>query len=406
VNQPSLDLRFTVNVAITVLATLVIASIAYGGTARLSRPIALALPAASPTPSKRPAAAPSPVNPATASPSAPVGATQLSLQDLDLTDSSTGWILLTSCSSSSNPTCEYSVAATQDGGATWSKPSQVGPAFDRTDGNAPRTIRFLNRVDGFVFGFAGAFVTHDGGKTWSGLQLPSTLVYGIAAGGTSVWALTSPCAKGVVCQLEVRRSGDGGRSWLPAHALPPGFSPESLVTFGSGVMMSSVPTGDIQITSDTGATWRAIKTQCTGNPFRGYVATADGNELWELCGGYPDVASNTADRTLFVSENGGKYWSQRSTSSAGGALSRAGYPMWLVSNRSHVGFVSSVPTPLLTHDAGASWSPVGLDATGLRLIRFSGQQYGWALEGTGDIWSTTDGGESWSQAGQLPADIS
>jgi photosystem II stability/assembly factor-like uncharacterized protein len=40
------------------------------------------------------------------------------------------------------------------------------------------------------------------------------------------------------------------------------------------------------------------------------------------------------------------------------------------------------------------------------LIRFSGQQYGWALEGTGDIWSTTDGGESWSQAGQLPADIS
>jgi photosystem II stability/assembly factor-like uncharacterized protein len=402
-NRPSPDLRFTVSVAITVLATLVIAAIAYGGTARFLRPLAQGLPAVSPTPTKRPAVTPTPFNPA--SPSAPAGATLLSLQDLDLSDSTTGWILLTSCGPS-NPRCEYSVAATQDGGATWSKPVQVGPTFDRADGSAPRTVRFLNRLDGFVYGFSGAYVTHDGGKTWNGLQLPAKFVYGIASGGASVWALTSPCAKGVACQLEVRRSVDAGRSWLPAHALPSGFSPESLVTFGSGVMMSSVPTGDIEITSDAGATWRAIKTQCTGNPFRGYVATADGNELWELCAGYPDAASNTADRTLFVSENGGKNWSQRSTSSTGGALSRAGYPMWLVSNRSRVGFVSNVPTPLVTHDSGASWAAVSLDATGLRLIRFSGQLYGWALEGTGDIWSTTDGGETWIQAGQLPADIS
>jgi photosystem II stability/assembly factor-like uncharacterized protein len=404
VNQPSLDLRFTVNVAITVLATLVIASIAYGGTARLLRPSALALPAASPTPS--PLKGPPLVAPKPTPPPRPVGAAQLALLDLDLIDSATGWILLTTCSGLSTPTCEYSVAATRDGGATWSQPAQVGGSFDRTDGSAPRTIRFVNRLDGFVYGLSGAYVTHDGGKSWSALQLPAKSVYGIASGGTTVWTVTSPCAKGVACQLEVRRSVDGGRSWLSAHPLPLGFSPESLVTFSSGVMMSSVPTGDIQITSDAGATWRAIKTQCAGNPFRGYVATPDGNELWELCGGYPDAASNTADRTLFVSENGGKSWSQRSTSAAGGALSSAGYPMWLVSNRSRVGFVSSVPTPLVTHDGGATWTAVSLDATGLRIIRFSGAQYAWALEGTGNIWSTGDGGENWSEAGQLPADVS
>jgi hypothetical protein len=405
VNRPSLDLRFTVNVAITVLATLVIGIIAYGGTVRALRQVAV-LPAASPSPSQRPVIGPPSVAPKP-SPTAPAAAvSQLALQDLDLTDSSTGWILLSSCASSSKPTCEYSVAATQDGGGAWSKPVQVGPAFDRADGSAPRTVRFLNRQDGFVYGYSGAYVTHDGGKTWSGLQLPAKLVYGIASGGATVWAVTSPCAKGVACQLEVRRSLDGGRSWLAPHPLPLGFSPESLVTFGSGVVMSSVPNGDIEITSDVGATWRAIKTQCAGNPFRGYIATADGTELWELCAGYPDAASNTAERTLFVSEDGGRKWSQSATSSTGGAFSKAGYPMWLASNRSHVAFVSSVPTPLVTHDVGTTWTAVSLDGTGLRLIRFSGAPYGWALEGTGNIWSTGDGGENWSQAGQLPADVS
>src|SRR5216683_2148205 len=43
-----------------------------------------------------------------------------------------------------------------------------------------------------------------------------------------------------------------------------------------------------------------------------------------------------------------------------------------------------------------------LDATGLWLIRFAGSHDGWALEGTRNIWATTDGGETWSQSGGLP----
>ena len=67
--------------------------------------------------------------------------------------------------------------------------------------------------------------------------------------------------------------------------------------------------------------------------------------------------------------------------------------------------MSGAPTPLITHDAGSTWTPVGLDGTGLWLIRFVGSQDGWALEGTRNIWVTSDGGETWSQAGGLPGEV-
>jgi photosystem II stability/assembly factor-like uncharacterized protein len=90
---------------------------------------------------------------------------------------------------------------------------------------------------------------------------------------------------------------------------------------------------------------------------------------------------------------------------AGGALQASGFPAWLVSNRSRVAFVSGAPTPLVTHDGGSTWTPVGLDATGLWLIRFAGSDDGWALEGTRNIWATTDGGETWTESGGLPAGV-
>ncbi|MGH7762647.1 MAG: hypothetical protein ACREOY_14730 [Candidatus Dormibacteraceae bacterium] len=401
--RPPGDTGFVVNVAITVLATLAIGSIAYAGMVRALHPVAVALPAASPSPSRGSSSTASPEPPAPSPiPTPRAGTPPVALVDLDLTDSSTGWILLSSCAAITIGTCDYFVAGTLDAGATWTKPIQVGPAFDRTDGGGPTAVRFLNHMDGFVYGSSGAYVTHDGGRTWAGAGLPGKFIEGMAAGGQTVWAATSPCGKGLSCQLEIRHSVDGGRSWLAPHALPLGFSPEELVPFAAGVIMSSVPLGDIQMTTDGGLTWRSIKSQCARNPFRGYVATSDGVELWELCMGYPDPNSNTADKTVFVSEDSGKSWKQRATSLNGGVLQQSGFPAWFVSNRSRVAFMSGAPTPVVTHDTGATWTPVGLDGTGLWLIRFAGSHDGWALEGTRNIWVTTDGGETWSQEGRLP----
>src|SRR5260370_13521662 len=87
--------------------------------------------------------------------------------DADLVGGLTGWVLLSNCIQPMTGQCHYSVARTADGGATWSKPVQVGPGFDPADGDAPRHVQFINPQDGFVYGRLVAYVTHDARQTWS-----------------------------------------------------------------------------------------------------------------------------------------------------------------------------------------------------------------------------------------------
>ena len=120
---PSGDSGFAANVAITVLATLAIGSVAYAGTVRALHPVAVALPAASPTPSRL--IPPSPKNTVPAPiPTPPAVVPSLALEDLDLTDASTGWILLSNCAYASATTCQYFVAG-------WTGPCR-GPGLCRS----------------------------------------------------------------------------------------------------------------------------------------------------------------------------------------------------------------------------------------------------------------------------------
>src|SRR5260370_810150 len=229
---PPGDSGFAANVAITVLATLAIGSVAYAGMVRALHPIAVAFPAASPSPTHRPSISPLPATPApNPIPAPPPSSSLLALVDLDITDFSTGWLLLSNCTSVTSGSCEYSVAGTLDGGATWTAPVQVGPAFDRSDGGGPRTVRFVNHHDGFVYGSSGAYVTHDGGATWSGAGLPGKFIGGMAAAGQTPWAAGSPCANGLPCQPQVRRTTDGRRARQAPHTPPPGFYSEQVMPF-------------------------------------------------------------------------------------------------------------------------------------------------------------------------------
>src|SRR5260370_2683151 len=160
---PPGDSGFAANVAITVLATLAIGSVAYAGMVRALHPIAVAFPATSPSPTHRPSISPLPAAPApNPIPAPPASSPLLALHDLDIIDFSTGWLLLSNCTSVTSGSCEDSVAGTLDGGATWTAPVQVGPAFDRSDGGGPRTVRLVNHHDCCRSGSSAAYVTHYG----------------------------------------------------------------------------------------------------------------------------------------------------------------------------------------------------------------------------------------------------
>lgn len=379
---------------ITVLATLVMSAIAYYSTALpLHRTAPGENPARVATPSPTPTSFPS--VPPLLSPSPTPG--RLFVWDVDMIDPGAAWALATDCIQQA-PQCHYAVARSTDAGQAWSSPVQVGPEFASTDGDAPRSIRFLNSRDGFVYGHDSLFVTHDGGATWKTAGFPYKAVTSFALHGNAVWVASDPCAKGVSCVYELRSSLDGGRTWSPPHQLPPNFSPETMVAFDSGAVISALPPGQILLTVDQGTTWREITSPCPQTRWRGDATSADGVELWVLCQGYPDANGAVKDVVVFFSGDGGRSWSSRGPSNS--------LPVWLVSPRPHVAFIGNAEgVTFMTHDSGMTWSPLSGAVPALAFIRFLTADRGWALDLARVAWSTRDGGEFWNQAGALPSTL-
>src|SRR6476646_410464 len=129
-------MRLATSVATTVLVTLVAAAVAYAGIRLQYQPSAGVLPV---TTSPSPASTPSPNLPAPTPTAQPAG---LFVIGDDRVDPSTAWLLLSDCPLRAHPTCHVAVAGSSDGGETWSRPAQVGPAVSITDGGAPQKISF------------------------------------------------------------------------------------------------------------------------------------------------------------------------------------------------------------------------------------------------------------------------
>ena len=382
-------MRFAANVAIMVFATLVVAAVAYGGMAsQLRRTVPIAQAMLRPEPSHRPA--PTPEAPVSPSPSG-----RQVVWDADIVDESAAWLLLSDCSSDSASSCHYSVERTDNAGAKWSTPVLVGPLFASADEDAPRTIRFLDRHNGFVYGHRSAFVTHDGGRSWADSGFGGGEVVNIALFENTVWAVTRPCAKGVACAYEVRSSQDAGRTWSLAHQLPAGFSPDSLVAFGTGAILSTVPPGGIMLTADHGVTWQEIESPCTASQFRGNATTADGVEIWALCQGSPDAFGAINDASIFVSSDARRTWSRRGVP---GIL-----PEWLVCARAKSALVDGKGPIMLTNDSGLTWSAVTPGGGPFAFARFLSAERGWAMDSAREAWLTLDGGASWFEVATLPS---
>jgi photosystem II stability/assembly factor-like uncharacterized protein len=315
---------------------------------------------------------------------------------MDLVDISTGWVLFTTCIQPMTGTCHYSVVATGDSGGTWSRPAQVGGQFDPTNGDAPRTVHFLNHLDGFVYGHAIAFVTHDGGRTWGRLNVPAVFVSFIVGRGRVAWAATYPCAKGTVCSFEIRSSVDGGRTWSKAYELPAGSSPVEAVPFAaSGLLIAT--SADLMITLDAGATWRPIRSKCSPATFEKQVATSDGRELWLLCSDLP-TQSGAVKQTLFISEDVGVSWTQRAISSPGEIRGGTNRIIGLVSLAAGTAlYTSDGAGVVVSHDRGATWRLAGPTDVRFASARFSSASDGWAVDSQEYIWATTDGGDHWTQ---------
>ncbi len=322
--------------------------------------------------------------------------------DADTIDGSNGWALLGQCPASQGPAdiCQYWIESTHDGGATWTNPVKLA-TFPLTDGDAPRHIHFANASDGFAYGNGVAFATRDGGAHWSRLFAGATGIVAIDGRGP-VWAVEYPCAKGTQCPYGVLVSADGGQTWTAAAALPSGFAPRVAVAFGSaGLLLSSYGVGDMAVTRDLGRTWTVLAGGCVADAISNTVATPDGKEIWQYCGEPPAVQS-TAGRAdfLFVSEDGGTNW-HRATSPGiptVGAVLVAPRPGTALLVTSTEQMVSS--QLLISRDSGSTWTAVA-SAGEFSSVMLAGS-VGWAVDNRYAVWTSTDGGLTWSRPASQP----
>jgi photosystem II stability/assembly factor-like uncharacterized protein len=175
--------------------------------------------------------------------------------------------------------------------------------------------------------------------------------------------------------------------------LPEGFSPEDVVAIDdTGLLISSAPDGDIELTLDRGTTWSSIAPHCPANTMRSVVTTADGTELWELC--QADVKPGTSK--LFVSTDGGKSWSIRTSQPVSVKQLPMDFSTILVSTHAGTALMASdVMMIAITHDDGLTWSTVGPDSILIVSMSFADATDGWALDVNQNLWTTSDGGDHW-----------
>jgi photosystem II stability/assembly factor-like uncharacterized protein len=319
--------------------------------------------------------------------------------------------------------CSLSVASTHDGGATFSAQMPL----PSTAPCSPTLMSFDKVGDGFVFG-PGLYATHDGGTTWTD-DSPSTTVLAVAPLGRSVWMLTTPSATHTgVPNLALAESNDGGRTWLPARALPP------VTTVGSDLLpppvdaaslvRTSVSTGYVVVsttataatefaTTDWAQTWHQALVPCLGGWVEALSQAFD-HTLWLSCAGQPSAGSQL--KSVVRSSDGGKTWVQGSTCPP--LVTSTTYPPCTEANGLGIGYLGSMAalsgatafidgdrSPVtVTHDGGKTWAltnPLIGDVNGSAGLFFANEQDGWVISETygngGPLWRTTDGGQHWNQ---------
>lgn len=403
---------------VTLLAASLL-SIALAGCGQSAGPAAPGSPAATTGASHSAATvSPGPAGAAPAGPSAPPGFEPLSFTAISTTH---WWVLGTvPCGDRDCP----GLVTTTDGGASFaSLPApggRFGPGLNRPP--AAANIRFAGPSDGWAFGPA-LYATHDGGRHWTAIPMPGQVIE-LEPGLGAVYAVVSPpapaCARTGSCSTSppapgLWRAAPSSDRWAPDPAA-------GGVSGGLAVHGRSVWVLDTMRTSDGPAAGTGLLHSADGG---GHFALEPGTipgigctyspvsdaVLWAYCsGGHFMFAYRSADAgTHFAGAAPGQ----------GSRTTPDGYPngsgLVAASAVTAVAASNLAGGPLIrSTDAGATWSAVQPppDSRGSwSLIGFTTPEVGYAFwvraaaayaARSARLWSTADGGATWSPVAALP----
>jgi photosystem II stability/assembly factor-like uncharacterized protein len=327
--------------------------------------------------------------------------------DIVFRDAARGWML---GSGGNCVGCPVPMAATTDGGASWSRvPSpNEGSASSRFRLRASRAGElWMFDVPGSPLNPSALWESPDGGVTWfriSGLARISD----VAVGPTTAWAVTDACdITATNCVTAIVRSNDHGASWqrveTPATLLHERDSAQLVVLDDEHVIVltqrSEAEAHDIVSTDDGGRHWTTLAsvTQCFG--FLAQIAAVDARQLWLACHGNPATAME--GRLIARSDDGGHSWRVVLNGIVSGRL------VQLFAVSPTTSYIGQCRAPaIVTTDGGATWVAAGdFQFDGDRCmgpVVFTDAQHGYVGDffNTGPdakikIWRTADAGRTW-----------
>lgn len=311
------------------------------------------------------------------------------------------------------------IARTEDGGHTWLEipapktPLAQGPLLT-TDSKAVSKIRFVNILDGYVFG-PNLFTTHDGGATWHQVTLsgiPSS--YG-------VMSLETNQNYTYLIAGNPNSAVPGIEDLFVSPASNDSFKLQSSPTFAAGdvakittnpygtIISANDRKGDLYYQAKGASSWTHISANCgTGIPTNPYVALATppaGSSIPEIvvtCGG--DVGAGSQQKTILTSTNLSTFTAVPAKPPLGGVLTGIASPNGQIIA---VSAASGATFLYVSTNGGHSWNTVvqnpAFGGSPIHDLGFTTNTQGFAVEGeatkagveSSEFLMTHDSGMSW-----------
>jgi hypothetical protein len=348
----------------------------------------------------------------------------------------TGWVIgpagtAGKCGPAGNSAICTSIARTDDSGQTWqgvNAPVAEGPYGATGVSN----LRFLNPTYGWAFG-PDLYATVDSGQNWHQVSTGGYSVVDLEATYGQAYALFGKCSPAAgttgdtiaACtSFTLETSAAGNDNWTPVAGVPAVLS-SSTSKYGTAVIEIAGPTGYLVApdgalysgaVDGSGGAWRKTgQLPCVpgasgtdGLPdnllLAGAGTTSSGDRLGVVC-----AKPTVADTVVYVSDNGGASWNERSNVGAGGT-STIGTPQSLTALSDGTLILATDPSTTssggiyLLGPAATQWQPATLanasgKSDGFSYVGMTTPLQGVAIggdPGLDGIWMTTDGGLTWA----------